>query len=163
MEATTVFGSDNKLISLDNKNCSLSKDKRKVTCTKVTSCLKYAGINLPPTIDIDISWVLDAKKTKNPRMFFLHDEGKNIINSTMRLYRGKSECRTDTVYIDEDPQKRSPFDKLTPLEVEMKYNVRETVTKYSASTQSRVRRNVLEPVLDENRGLNQHNEELRKR
>lgn len=147
MEASTVFGSDNKLISLDNKNCTLLKAGKKVTCTKITSCLKYNGSNLPASIDIEISWVLDSKKTKTPRMFFLHDEGKNIINSTMRLYRGKSDCRTDNVYIGEGIR-----DKLTPLEVEMKYSIRETNTRFSSSTASRVRRAVLEPVIDENRG-----------
>lgn len=65
----------------------------------------------------------------------------------MRLYRGKSDCRTDGVYIGEGIR-----DKLTPLEVEMKYSIRETTTRYSASSASRVRRGVLEPVIDENRG-----------
>lgn len=148
MEASTVFGSDNKLISLDNKNCTLSRDNKRVTCTKVTSCFKYNGNNLPTSIDIDISWILDSKKAKSsPRMFFLSNEGKNIVNSTMRLYRGKQDCRYDTVYIAENIR-----DKLTPLEVEMKYSIRETTTRYSASTQSRVRRATLDPVLDENRG-----------
>lgn len=146
MEASVVFASENKLISLDNKTCILANGK-KVSCTKITSCLRYNGNNLPTSIDIDISWILDSKKIKTPRMFFLHDENKNIINSTMRLYRGKSECRTDQVYIAEGVR-----DKLTALEVEMKYNIRETTTKYSSSSQTRVRRAVLEPVLDQNIG-----------
>lgn len=70
-----------------------------MTCTTVNSCLKYNGINLPSTIDIDVSWVLDSKKPRNPRLFFLNEEGKNIRNSTMRLNRGKTECRTERVYI----------------------------------------------------------------
>ena len=49
--------------------------------------------------DIDVSWVLDAKKPRNPRLFFLNEEGKNIRNSSMRLSRGKKECRTERVYI----------------------------------------------------------------
>lgn len=147
MEASTVFEADNKLISLDNKNCTTSRDKKKVTCTTVTSCLKYNGINLPTSIDIEISWVLDSKKSKTPRMFFTNDEGKNIRNSTMRLYRGKPECRTEAVYIADGIR-----DKLTPLEVEMKYNIRQATSSYTTSTVSRRRRAALEPVLDENRG-----------
>lgn len=50
-------------------------------------------------IEIDVSWVLDAKKTRNPRLFFVNEEGKNIRNSTMRLNIGKTECRTERVYI----------------------------------------------------------------
>lgn len=147
MEASTVFESENKLISLDNKNCTVGRDRKQVTCTTVTSCLKYNGINLPASIDIEISWVLDSKKPKTPRMFFINDEGKNIRNSTMRLFRGKPECRTESVYIGEGIR-----DKLTPLEVEMKYNIRQSTTSYSTTTLSRRRRAALEPVLDENRG-----------
>lgn len=57
--------------------------------------LKY----FPLISDIDVSWVLDSKKSRNPRLFFLNEEGKNIRNSTMRLNRGKTECRTERVYI----------------------------------------------------------------
>lgn len=146
MEASTVFASENKLISLDNKTCTLASGK-KVSCTKITSCLKYNGNNLPTSIDIDISWILDSKKIKTPRMFFLHDENKNIVNTTMRLYRGKSDCKTDQVYIAEGVR-----DKLTALEVEMKYNIRDSATKYSTSTVSRAKRAVLEPILDQNIG-----------
>lgn len=147
MEATTSFEADNKLISLDNKNCTAGRDRKSVTCTTVVSCLKYNGINLPTSIDIEISWVLDSKKPKSPRMFFINDEGKNIRNSTMRLYRGKEECRTEAVYIADAIR-----DKLTSLEVEMKYNIRQATTAYTASTVSRRRRSTLDPVLDENRG-----------
>lgn len=48
---------------------------------------------------MDVSWVLDSKKTRTPRLFFLNEEGKNIRNSTMRLDRGRTECRTERVYI----------------------------------------------------------------
>lgn len=147
MEATTSFEADNKLVSLDNKNCTVGGDKKQVTCTTVVSCLKYNGINLPTSIDIEISWVLDSKKPKTPRMYFLNEENKNIRNSTMRLYRGKSECKTEAVYIADGIR-----DKLTPLEVEMKYNIRQATTAYTTSTVSRRRRATLDPVLDENRG-----------
>ncbi|KAG5683654.1 hypothetical protein PVAND_012923 [Polypedilum vanderplanki] len=147
MEASTDFESENKLISLDNKNCTIGRDRKQVTCTTVKSCLKYNGINLPASIDIEISWVLDSKKPKTPRMFFINDEGKNIRNSTMRLFRGKPECRTEAVYVSDGIR-----DKLTPLEVEMKYNIRQSTTSYSSTTVSRRRRAALEPVLDENRG-----------
>lgn len=65
----------------------------------------------------------------------------------MRLLRGKAECRTESVYIADGIR-----DKLTPLEVEMKYNIRQATTAYTSSTVSRRRRAALEPVLDENRG-----------
>ena len=33
IEASYVFEADNKIISLDNKNCTTLKDKKEVTCT----------------------------------------------------------------------------------------------------------------------------------
>lgn len=95
--------------------------------------------------DIEVSWVLDSKVNRNPRMYFLNDEGKNIRNSTMRLYRGKPECRKERVYIVDNIR-----DKLTPLEVEMKFNLRSTGANVPSLT--RKRRSVLEPVLDQNKG-----------
>lgn len=148
MDASSVFESENKLISLDNKNCTLlGPGRRQVACTAITSCLSYNGKNVPSVIDIEISWVLDSKKVKTPRMFFVNEESKNIRNSTMRLYRGKSECRSDNVYIADGIR-----DKLTPLEVEMKYNIRKSSTSYASSDHNRRARAVLETVLDENRG-----------
>lgn len=55
MEATTSFQSDTKYISLDDKKCTTLKQGKQVTCTSINSCLKYSGINLPPTIGK--SWV----------------------------------------------------------------------------------------------------------
>lgn len=114
--------------------------------------------------DIDVSWIVDAKKSRNPRMFFLNEEGKNVRNSTIRLSRGKTECRAERVYIavslTESMMRRVffihfPFptqdnirDKLTPLEVEMRFNMREN---YHPGQQRR-RRATLEPVIDQNRG-----------
>jgi len=148
MEASSIFESENKLISLENKNCTLyGRDNKQVACTTITSCLKYNGRNVPSAIDIEISWVLDSKKTKTPRMFFVNEDSKNVRNATMRLYRGKSECRSDNVYIADGIR-----DKLTPLEVEMKYNIRKSTTTYTSSEHNRRARAVLDTVLDENRG-----------
>lgn len=63
----------------------------------------------------------------------------------MRLYRGKSECRKERVYIVDNIR-----DKLTPLEVEMKFNLRNSGANIPSLT--RKRRSALEPVLDQNKG-----------
>lgn len=49
MEATTAFETETKLISLDDKACTL-RDGSKVTCTTINSCLMYKGVNLPQYI-----------------------------------------------------------------------------------------------------------------
>lgn len=145
VEASTIFESENKLISLDNTACTLPHSGKKVACTTVTSCLKYHGTNLPQTIDLEISWVLDSKKNRQPRMFFVREETRNVRNQTIRLTRGKSECLRETVYIAEAIR-----DKLTPLEVEMKYDMRQQLP---SPTHVRRPRSVLEPILDHNLGL----------
>ncbi|XP_053696719.1 integrin alpha-PS2 [Sabethes cyaneus] len=141
MEASTLFETENKLISLDDLNCTL-RDRKQVPCTMVNSCMKYNGINVPPSLDIEVSWMLDSKKSRNPRLFFINEEGRHIRNQSVRLYRGKLECKSERVYIAENIR-----DKITPLEVEMKYSLRQS----SASAQ-RGRRATVEPVLDQNRG-----------
>uniref|UniRef100_A0A6B2EJX2 Putative vitronectin receptor alpha subunit n=1 Tax=Phlebotomus kandelakii TaxID=1109342 RepID=A0A6B2EJX2_9DIPT len=147
LHANVGFETDNKLISLDEKNCTTSKRER-VTCAVINSCLRYDGINVPPTIDIEISWVLDSKKLRQPRMFFLSDENRNIRNASMRLSRSRSDCRKDRVYIPDNIR-----DKLTSLEVEMKYNLRTQSPPPLQTIQSRRRRAALEPILDHNLGL----------
>ncbi|XP_055615855.1 integrin alpha-PS2 isoform X2 [Toxorhynchites rutilus septentrionalis] len=141
MEASALFETENKLISLEDRNCTL-RDQKQVPCTVVNSCMKYNGINVPPTLDIEVSWVLDSKKSRNARMYFLNEEGRNIRNQSMRLYRGKLECKSERVYIADNIR-----DKITPLEVEMKYSLRQ-----SSFSQQRRRRATVEPVLDQNRG-----------
>ncbi|XP_031627773.1 integrin alpha-PS2 isoform X2 [Contarinia nasturtii] len=142
VKAETTFDVPSKLISLDDKKCKTIRDNKEVTCTTVKSCLQYTGINLPSQIDIDVSWILDAKKQRSPRLFFLNEEGNNIRKSTMRLNRGKTECRTERVYIADNVR-----DKLTPLEVEMRFNMRENTQRAE-----RVSRSVLGPIIDQNRG-----------
>lgn len=148
MEASTIFSAENKLINLEERNCTVKG--LPVTCTKFKYCLKYSGLNLPSTLDLEVSWVLDSRKTRNPRMFFKLDETKNIRNSTMRLYRGRQECNHAEVYIADGIR-----DKLTPLEVEMRYNLRQASTSYSSSTLPRRIRDDPLPILDQNEGTMQ--------
>uniref|UniRef100_A0A182Q008 Integrin alpha-2 domain-containing protein n=1 Tax=Anopheles farauti TaxID=69004 RepID=A0A182Q008_9DIPT len=142
MEASTLFETESKLIALDERNCTVVRTQKRVACTVVNSCLKYNGINVPPMLDIEIGWTLDARKPRNPRMFFLAEEGRSTRNQSMRLYRGKLECRSEMVYVAENVR-----DKITPLEVEMAYGLRQS----AQGRQRRPRANI-EPVLDHNRG-----------
>lgn len=150
MEASTTFEADSKLISLDDKRCQIGVargggEAKRVACTVINSCLMYNGVNLPTAVDIDVSWVLDVKTFRSPRMFFVKDEGRNVRNSTMRLYRGKTECVAEQVYLAENVR-----DKLTPLEVEMRYSIRGQ--QPAAGVLSRQARSLGGPVLDQNRG-----------
>lgn len=49
--------------------------------------------------NFNIQYVLDVKKTKNPRLFFLELEGRNTMNHTITVERDRQFCRTVQVSI----------------------------------------------------------------
>ncbi|KAH8278154.1 hypothetical protein KR018_005338 [Drosophila ironensis] len=146
VDAKTSFASNSKLISLDDRSCQLQRDHKKVPCMLLTTCWSYTGRYLPGQLDFDVSWLLDAKKLPNPRLFFLRDEGKNIRNQTIRLNYNQRYCLNETVYLLDTVQ-----DKLTPLEVEARYNLRGQ--RGNLEPVVRRRRSILEPVIDQNRDI----------
>ncbi|XP_043072004.1 integrin alpha-PS2 [Drosophila grimshawi] len=145
VNAETVFSSTTKLISLDDRSCELKRDRKQVPCMPLSTCWSYTGRYLPNQLDFEVSWLLDAKKIRNPRMFFIRDEGKNIRNQTIRLTYGQRYCLNETVYLMD-----SVKDKLTPLEVEARYNLR---SSRPLEPLVRRRREALEPVIDQNREI----------
>ncbi|KAL9878702.1 integrin subunit alpha inflated isoform 2-T8 [Glossina fuscipes fuscipes] len=147
VNAMTSFLSPSKLINLDEKSCQTVRDRKRVVCTDIMTCWSYTGEYLPHVLEFDVSWVLDAKKPKSPRMFFLLDEGKNIRNLSITLGFGKTFCRNETVYLIDNVQ-----DKLTPLEVETRYNLRNS-RSWTSATIPRRKRDALDPVIDQNRDI----------
>ncbi|XP_070139070.1 integrin alpha-PS2 isoform X2 [Drosophila bipectinata] len=145
VDASTSFASSSKLISLDDRSCQLQRDHKQVPCMLLTTCWSYTGRFLPGQLDFDVSWLLDAKKLPNPRLFFLRDEGKNIRNQTIRLNYNQKYCLNETVYLMDKVQ-----DKLTPLTVEARYNL---LSQRNLNPVVRTRRQALEPVIDQNRDI----------
>lgn len=93
MDSYVTFDSESKLISLDNRNCTLS-DSTRVTCFPLRACFKYSGDGVLMRHNFNIQYVLDVKKTKNPRLFFLELEGRNSMNHTITVERDRQFCRT---------------------------------------------------------------------
>lgn len=143
VNAETSFASASKLISLEDRSCQLQRDHTLVPCVSLRTCWSYTGRNLPNQLVFDVSWLLDAKKTLSPRLFFLKNEGVSIRNMTIQLNKGQQWCHDEMVYLKDNIQ-----DKLTPLEVEARYNLQS-----NRVPTSRVRRQVLEPVIDQNREI----------
>lgn len=50
-------------------------------------------------LDIEMQLVLDAKKPKSPRMFFLSEENRNILNHSLTLDKNAQSCKTFNVYL----------------------------------------------------------------
>ncbi|XP_076285234.1 integrin subunit alpha inflated isoform X2 [Lasioglossum baleicum] len=119
MDSYVTFDQESKLISLDDRNCTLS-DGSRVTCFPLRACFKYSGEGVFSSHTFNIQYVLDVKKTKNPRLFFLELEGRNSMNRTISVDRDRQFCRTVQVYIA--PNIR---DKLTSLDAEMRMSLEE--------------------------------------
>ncbi|XP_066900872.1 integrin alpha-PS2 isoform X2 [Halyomorpha halys] len=135
MNAYISFAGNAKQIGLDEKNCTL-RDGTKVPCIQLSSCLQYEGIGVDRTLDFEVQYVLDSKKTKSPRMLFLSDENRSVMNKSLRLMKGQKLCENMLVFL-----KTNIRDKLTSIDAEIRYSL---LTNYTSR---------LNPVLDLNQEL----------
>lgn len=119
MDSYVTFDLESKLISLDDRNCTLS-DRTRVTCLTLKACVQYGGEGVSPVQVFNVQYVLDVKKTKSPRLFFLEREDKNTMNRTFSVGQHLPSCRTFQVYVT--PNIR---DKLTSLDAEMRISLEE--------------------------------------
>ncbi|XP_063975763.1 integrin alpha-PS2-like isoform X3 [Diachasmimorpha longicaudata] len=108
------FRSASKLVSLEDQSRVISNGLR-VTSLPLKTCFQYDGIGVASEYDFNVQYVLDVKKTKSPRMFFLEFEGRNEKILPIRMKKGQQNCRIFNVYLT--PNIR---DKLTSLDAEMR-------------------------------------------
>lgn len=113
------YDTETKQIDLENRNCSLF-DRTPVACVPLTVCFEYSGRGVNAREEVQVQIILDSKNPKNPRLHFLSDENRSTLNETYQLVKGQRACRTYTVYVR--PLIR---DKLTPIESEVRYSLRE--------------------------------------
>ncbi|XP_059478388.1 integrin alpha-PS2 isoform X2 [Neocloeon triangulifer] len=144
VDVKLTFSSEVKQIALDDLKCRL-RDGTKVACVEVTACFEYGGVTVERRLDFEIQVILDAKKPKSPRMFFVDEEGRNSINQTIRLNNKSLFCRTYQTYI-----KPNIRDKLSPIEAEVRYSLLKSPT--SSNQLLRRAQRSLEPILDMNVG-----------
>jgi len=144
-------------IDLDDRTCSLS-DGTRVPCVEIEASLEYGRApGAPDSIDLELHYKLDAKKDRaHRRMFFLEQEGSSEMNSTLRVTRGKKETKTFTVYILGGSS--GVRDKLTSLDVQMHYALRNRDAGYGFSRQTRD----LRPVLGQFERMATHSIAIRK-
>lgn len=51
-------------------------------------------------VDVELVFVLDSKKPKDTRMYFLSNPGMKTLNKTLTLYKdGQQRCEQNIVYI----------------------------------------------------------------
>ncbi|XP_057369878.1 integrin alpha-PS2-like isoform X1 [Daphnia carinata] len=131
---------ESKQIDLENKNCSLLEGTA-VACVPLTLCFEFSGRGVNNREEVMVQLILDSKSPKNPRLHFLSEENKSSLNETYQLVKGQRACRTYMVYVR--PLIR---DKLTPIESEVRYSLREVSADSRRTGGQRTRRS-LPPVL----------------
>lgn len=52
--------------------------------------------------DFEVQFVLDSKKTKSPRMFFLSNENRSVVNKSIKLTKGQKLCENMFVFLKVD-------------------------------------------------------------
>ncbi|XP_064647988.1 integrin alpha pat-2-like isoform X1 [Lineus longissimus] len=100
-------------------NCRL-KDRTKVTCVTVKTCVNYTGAGLPSFINIKLDWELDIMGNVKRAFFHGRKEGQSKDDRSIRLKEGQTWCRTPQIYVRKDIK-----DKLTPVVVDLRVTVLE--------------------------------------
>ncbi|XP_071748168.1 integrin alpha-PS2 isoform X5 [Lepeophtheirus salmonis] len=108
-----------KQINLEERKCSLRSGKTRVPCIDVEIQLSYHGIGIPNRIRMELYYILDAKKDRSKRMFFLENEGQSEKRQTIQIIKGQIWKKTFTVYLL--PSRL--HDKLTSLDLNVKLNI----------------------------------------
>ncbi|XP_075226885.1 integrin alpha-PS2-like isoform X2 [Lycorma delicatula] len=121
MYASVKLEIKSKRITLEEKNCTLNKTKIDVLCITLRACLLYNGTGIThESLGFDVNFILDSRKPNSPRMFFFSHIEERDLNVKMELKKNVESCHSEITYIKSDVR-----DKLTPLEVEMSYNLKE--------------------------------------
>ncbi|XP_045785896.1 integrin alpha-PS2 isoform X1 [Maniola jurtina] len=133
--ADVQFMGESKLISMDDKKCSLSNGTQ-VACAHLMFCLTYDGVNVDQQINFEVTLDLDSRQKTSKRLFLMESR-QTIYTTHILLTQGLQECKNITVYLDDEIR-----DKLTPIEVKMTYEL----TQQAAGS-------AVPPVLDRTRSI----------
>lgn len=124
MVAEISFERESKQIDLDKMECTLEDRKTMVPCVPVTVSLRYTGIGVPNKLEFELEYVLDSKKEKNKRMYFIGDETKTMRTTKIEMLKERAFKDRFKVYIPGAHIK----DKLTSLEVQVRYRLAESAS-----------------------------------
>lgn len=121
VNVTTSLAFQPEHFNLDEKTCLLPESGTSVSCITVHYCVKYSGLNVDNKLNFVYDIKLDTENKGSPRLFFLNQEGKSEERNTNTLTKDLSLCKSFRAYIA-----RQIRDKLTPLKVDIDYNLAET-------------------------------------
>ena len=78
-------------------------------------CIQIAAMSFCLFSDLELQYVLDAKKEQRKRMFFMAEEGRSRRKKTITMLKGREFKESFTVYLSPAGVK----DKLTSLDVQV--------------------------------------------
>lgn len=126
VNVTTSITFQPEYFNLDDKTCLLPNSSTSVSCITVQYCTKFSGLNVDQRLPFVYDIKLDTENKGAPRLFFLHNEGRNEERNQTMLSRDVNQCRSFKAYI-----MRQIRDKLTPLKIDIDYNLAEHATPES--------------------------------
>lgn len=119
--------------NLDDKTCILNLPDGTTTsvpCITVQYCTMYNGFNVDNRLPFAFDIKLDTENKGAPRLFFLdRNEPKNEERNTSMLTKDVKQCKSFKAYISKQIR-----DKLTPIKIEVDYNLAESGETYDYST-----------------------------
>lgn len=125
--------------NLDDKTCLLPNSTTSVSCITVQYCTKYSGSNVDSRLSFVHDIKLDTENKGAPRLFFLHNEGRSEERNSTMLAKDVNQCRSFKAYV-----LRQIRDKLTPLRIDIEYNLADYADSYDYVNQQ----TKLKPVLN---------------
>ena len=121
MTASVNFDVNSKQIDLEDHKCTL-RDRTRVPCVQVSVALKYTGVGVPNRMDFTLEYNLDSKKEKQKRMFLHQQEGQTSMSRTISMIKDREFKDRFKVYL----MGSKIHDKLTSLDIQMKYSLAES-------------------------------------
>ena len=115
--AQVTFQRASKQIDLEEQECTLRDRRTRVPCVSVAVSLSYTGMGVPNKMEFELEYILDAKKEKQKRLFFLGEEGQSLKSKRVSLLKDRSWSDNFKVYLPG----ASIDDKLTGLDVQARY------------------------------------------
>ena len=88
-----------KQVNLNHKPCAI-KSGTMVPCVDVEVTLKYDGVGVPEQITLELNYILDAKKEKTKRLFFLEGtEQESARTEKVTIQKGQPHRETFQVHL----------------------------------------------------------------
>ncbi|XP_077978498.1 integrin alpha-8-like [Glandiceps talaboti] len=109
------------LIDLESRTCARGSDDTPVACFALTTCLRYTGVNVPASIDLELTYVLDTLIPLQKRVSF-QSTGTAELTEKWTLQspnEARDWCRGGNMVL----LKEDFLDKYSPIGIDITYKL----------------------------------------